>query len=141
MTASELSARGGTASFGEPPDQQLAIERYTSTFRAGPLPSPSDLAAYAEIRPDLVDRILSSSDEERGHRHRMDEAESRRASVGLGAGFAVAVMCLAVSAWLINNGHDVAGVILGSFDIVALTAVFVLGRRDPPQAETPNALK
>ncbi len=136
MNESELPAQGSAASVGEPSEQRVTLERYTSTFRAGPLPSPADLAAYAEIRPDLVDRILSSSDEERGHRHRMDEAESRRASIGLGAGFTVAVLCLAVSAWLINNGHSVAGIILGSFDIVALTAVFVLGRRDPQQAET-----
>lgn len=132
MTASDLPAHRGADSLKAPADEQVRIERYASTFRAGPLPSPADLAAYAQIRPDLVDRIIASSDEERAHRHRMDEAESRRASAGLGAGLVVAVLFLAVSAWLINNGHDIAGAILGSFDIVALTAVFVLGRRNAP---------
>ena len=96
----------------------------------GPLPSPDVLAAYGQIAPDLVDRIVAASEDERAHRHRMDILQSRRASLGLGAGFAIAVLFLAVSAWLIYNGHSVAGVVLGSFDLVALTAVFVLGRHN-----------
>ena len=50
--------------------------------------------------------------------------------MGLAAGFIVAVLFLVVSAWLIYNDHDIAGIVLGSFDLVALTAVFVLGRRN-----------
>lgn len=50
--------------------------------------------------------------------------------MGLATGFAVAVLFLVVSAWLISNDHDVAGAVLGSVDLVALTAVFVLGRRN-----------
>lgn len=109
---------------------QVAVERHESSFYSGPLPSPEDLAAYGRISPDLVDRIVSAFEDERSHRHRMDARQSRRASLGLAAGFAVAVLFLVVSAWLISNGHDIAGVVLGSFDLVALTAVFVLGRRN-----------
>ncbi len=58
----------------------------------------------------------------------MDLEQSRRDSYGLVAGFAVAVLFLLVAAWLINGGREVAGVILGTVDLVALTAVFVLGR-------------
>ena len=56
----------------------------------------------------------------------MDAQRTRRASTGLAAGFVVAVLFLIVSAWLIHNDHDIAGAVLGSFDLVALTAVFVL---------------
>lgn len=100
------------------------------SFYGGPLPPPDALAAYGQIAPDLVDQIVTASEDERAHRHRMDTLQSRRASLGLVAGFAIAVLFLIVSAWLIRNGHDVAGVVLGSFDLVALTAVFVLGRRN-----------
>ena len=110
--------------------EQVTVERHEASFRSGPLPAPEDLAAYGQISPDLVIRIVAASEDERAHRHRMDEQQSRRASMGLAAGFAVAVLFLVVSAWLINNGHDVAGAVLGSFDLVALTAVFVLGRRN-----------
>ena len=63
----------------------------------------------------------------------MDRQHSRRASMGLAAGFFVAVLFLVVSAWLVMDGHEVAGTVIGSFDLVALTAVFVLGRRDGSQ--------
>lgn len=110
--------------------EQLTVERHEASFRSGPLPAPEDLEAYGQISPDLVNRIVTASEDERAHRHRMDAQQSRRASMGLAAGFVVSVLFLVVSAWLINNGHDVAGAVLGSFDLVALTAVFVLGRRN-----------
>lgn len=59
----------------------------------------------------------------------MDIKQARRDSWGLVAGFVVAVLFLAVAAWLIDGGHAIAGVVLGTVDLVALTAVFVLGRR------------
>lgn len=107
---------------------QVTLEH--QSFHSGPLPSPETLAAYGRISPDLVDRIVTASEDERSHRHRMDRQHSRRASMGLAAGLLVAVLFLVVSAWLINDGHDVAGAVIGTVDLVALTAVFVLGRRD-----------
>ena len=108
--------------------ERLSVRRYESTF-SGPLPSPSDLAAYGQISPDLVERIVAASDQQREHRHRMDVLQARRDSWGLAAGFVVAVLFLLVAAWLIDGGHEIAGVVLGTVDLVALTAVFVLGRR------------
>ncbi len=91
---------------------------------------PRDVAAYGEIHPDLVDRIVSGAEAERSHRHKIDLLQSLRALMGLVTGFAVSVLFLAVSAWLIYNGHGIAGTVLGSVDLVALTAVFVLGRHN-----------
>lgn len=132
MTAGDLPARRDGDPARVPVDEPFAIEHYESSYRAGPLPSPAELAAYDQISPDLVDRIVAASEQERAHRHRIDAENSRRASAGLAAGFAVAVLFLMAAAWLIYNDHDIAGVVLGSFDIVALTAVFVLGRRNDP---------
>ena len=113
----------------QPPDlaSQVTVEQ---AFYSGPLPDPETLRAYGEISPDLVERIVTASEEERSHRHQMDRKHSSRASMGLAAGFLIAVLFLVVSAWLIGDGHEVAGAVIGSFDLVALTAVFVLGRRD-----------
>lgn len=110
--------------------EQATVERHQASFRSGPLPAPEDLAAYGQISPDLVDRIVAAFEDERSHRHLMDVQQSRRASMGLAAGFVVAVLFLVVSAWLIYNDHDIAGAVLGTVDLVALTAVFVLGRRN-----------
>lgn len=111
--------------------QGVTVEKITleQSF-SGPLPPPEYLAAYSQISPDLVGRIVSASEEERSHRHRMDRHQARYAYLGLAAGLIVAVLFLVVAAWLINNGHDLAGTVLATFDLVALAAVFVLGRRD-----------
>ena len=129
MTPDDSPVRQDGDAQNGPTPEQVTVERYQSEFHAGPLPSPADLVAYSEISPDLVSRIIAAADEERAHRHRMDIEQSRRASWGLAAGFVVALMFLGVAAWLIINGHEVAGAILGSFDLAALTAVFVLGHR------------
>lgn len=130
MTAADLPAPLEDDSQPLAVTEQITVEHHQSSVRVGPLPSPADLAAYGQISPDLVNRIVTASEDERSHRHRMDDRQSRRASQGLAAGFAVAVLFLIVSAWLIYNDHDAAGAVLGSFDLVALTAVFVLGRRN-----------
>jgi uncharacterized membrane protein len=57
----------------------------------------------------------------------LELAASRRSNVGQLFGFIIALAFLLVSAWLINGGHEVAGVILGSVDLVALVTVFVYG--------------
>jgi len=47
----------------------------------------------------------------------------------------VALAFLAAAVWLIQGGHSLAGTVLGTVDITALVAVFVLGRvsqRDEP---------
>ena len=54
----------------------------------------------------------------------------------LPAGFAVAALFVMVSAWLVNNGHDIAETVLGSFGPVTLTSIFVLGRRNGSTQET-----
>ncbi len=69
------------------------------------------------------------------YRQAMDRGHSKRSSTGLAAGFMIAVLFMAAAAWLINGGSETAGVILGSIDLVALTAVFVLGHRNGRQTK------
>ena len=130
MTAADLPAPANGDAQPAAVTEQATVEHHQASFRSGPLPAPEDLAAYGQISPDLIVRIVAASEDERAHRHLMDVQQSRRASMGLAAGFIVAVLFLLVSAWLIYNDHDIAGTVLGSFDLVALTAVFVLGRRN-----------
>lgn len=110
-----------------------ASGRYQITLanvRSGPLPAPAELAELDRVVPGGADRVLTGSEDERRHRHRMDEAHSRRATMGLGAGFIITLAFLFVSGWLINRGHDVAGTVLGTVDLVALVTVFVVGSRN-----------
>ncbi len=67
--------------------------------------------------------------------HQMDRARVRRSTMGLVAGFAIAILFLAGSVWLVSEGHGVEGTVLGTIDLVALVALvalFVIGRKDSP---------
>jgi uncharacterized membrane protein len=43
-------------------------------------------------------------------------------------GFVIAILGLLLSGFLIYTGHDTAGTILGSTDLIALVSVFVYGK-------------
>lgn len=47
---------------------------------------------------------------------------------GLWTGLIIAIAFLSAATFLIASGHDTAGTVLGTVDLVALTAVFVTGR-------------
>lgn len=111
------------------PQPELVVAQAVEVH-SGPLPSPADLKAYGEIGPDFPNRIVAMAESQIDHQQVMDRHRSWRSSAGLVTGFFVAVLFLGVAAWLINDGHEVAGTVLGSFDLVGLVAVFVLGRRN-----------
>lgn len=92
------------------------------------MPSAADLAEYANVFPELPHEMWDEVRELMRQKRQLDKATSRRKTTGQWLGFVIALAFLGVSAWLINGGHDTAGVILGSVDLVALVAVFVTGR-------------
>ena len=105
----------------------------------GPLPTTEYLREINEIIPNGAERILAMAEKHAEHRQRMeqkeldaivehDAAEMTRSNKGLVAGFAVAMSLVGASAYLITAGHDISGTIVGSFDIVGLVSVFVIGR-------------
>lgn len=128
LTAEDLERRAiGRVLRGE---ARRALSMEMELF-AGPLPPPAILERYAGLYPDAP-RIIFTSFEAQGiHRRTLEDfvvrANARRAAQGLWAGFVVTILFLFVSAYLILNGHDVAGTILGVVDLVALAGVFVYG--------------
>lgn len=60
-------------------------------------------------------------------RESVDDARERR--LGMWLGLVVAMAFLFVSGWLIHEGHDIAGGVLGTVDLVGLVAIFVARER------------
>jgi uncharacterized membrane protein len=98
---------------------------------SGPIPPPNLLKKYDEIVPGAAERILSMAERQSEHRIYLEKfvvkSDSKRADSGLVAGLVVALTALIIAGILIYTGHDVAGTIVGSLDLVALVGVFVYG--------------
>lgn len=63
------------------------------------------------------------------HQMQLDRREQYLSWAGLASAFVLAVAFLGCSTWLIANNHGWEGTVLGTFDIVALVAIFVTRSR------------
>jgi len=55
------------------------------------------------------------------------DGDIKRSYWGLAAGFAVTVLALSASTWLIYNGHDVAGASIFGASLVTIVIAFISG--------------
>lgn len=84
---------------------------------SGPLPSPSDFAAYKETLPSAPERILEMAECEQVHRHEIEKSilskKGRENLLGQIFAFLLVLACLGVATYLSMNDHDVlAGTII-----------------------------
>lgn len=89
---------------------------------SGPLPKPSDFAAYKDALPSAPERIMTMAEEEQTHRHTIEKELLKNANrenfLGQFLAFILALECLGVATYLGIQGHDtLAGA------IIAITAV------------------
>ncbi len=130
---SDLLARDGQAIAQ---DYRRAVRKTAPTLNreaaavgdalVGPWPSPGVLASLARTEPDLIDQLIKNAREERDRKHQLDRHDVTSEWLGLCTGFVVAVLGLLVSTLLVLEGHDWAGVALGSVVLVSLAAVLVI---------------
>lgn len=127
-------------------DDGRLVEVTSATLSVGPLPSPEALARYAQISPDLVERIVVMAETQGEHRRGMERSaldadiEQARGELvdrrlGQWLGFTIATVAILAGAVVIVLGHDWAGGALGVSGVVGLAAVFVRGRRDQPRQD------
>lgn len=102
-----------------------------SSKYSGPLPPPSVLQAYGMVNPDFPERIFDLAERQASHRRELESvvvrADVRRANWGLASGFVVAVLSISLSAFLILNGHDLAGGTIGIGATASLVTAFIYG--------------
>ena len=103
-----------------------------------PLPPAEALADYERVVAGSADRMLKVFEQQAEHRMTMErlwhEAEigrlrddSRRASLGLGAGFVVALAVLGAAVYCASISQPWVAGVLGGLDIVALVGIFIYG--------------
>lgn len=112
----------------------FAVEEYTETFHAGPLPSPQTLLEYDNVVPGSAERIISMAERQAQHRQKLEKTVvtggSLRSNAGLVFGFILSLSFLAASVYLVTQGYAWPGTALGTIDIVGLATVFVIGKRE-----------
>jgi uncharacterized membrane protein len=134
------------------PESTKRLSRVTEThieqqIYKGPLPSPSLLKEFDSVVPGCAERIIRMAEEQSNHRQFLEKTvivgDSKRANHGLWVGGAIAVLFLVGAVFLIHEGHDWAGVALGSVDLVGIVGAFIYGTRSrkaerSEKAETMN---
>lgn len=100
--------------------------------------SASDLQAYEQIVPGSAERLLKMQETELrllemqvANRIELEQTvikgDNKRANWGLATGFLIALAGIGTSGFLIMNGHDVAGSVLGGTTFVSLVGTFIYG--------------
>lgn len=108
----------------------------------GPLPPPGFLREYNEVIPGLAERLVQAFDEERTHRHRLEEtglqaeiddqkASRRERRRGQLCGCAVciaAIICGTTAAIVAPVAGQLMGGLIGVGGLTGLVYVFITGR-------------
>ncbi|MDR3711456.1 MAG: DUF2335 domain-containing protein [Puia sp.] len=100
---------------------------------SGPMPHPDILRGMEEIVPGSAKEIIGMSLSQSEHRKNLEQialkSQTKQSSTGQWLGFVIAIFGLGGAFALVYTGHDAAGSVLGSFDLIGLVSVFVFGRQ------------
>ncbi|ACK67406.1 hypothetical protein PCC8801_3438 [Rippkaea orientalis PCC 8801] len=119
-------------------NSKLASRRvFAISSFAGPLPPPEQLKAYDLIKPGLAGEYFNLVKKQAEHRMELEKlvilGDGKRSWVGLVLGFLIVCFFLGCSTFLIIQGHDTAGSVLGTTSLVSLAGVFVYGTQSRVQ--------
>ncbi len=93
----------------------------------------TDLLELDERSPGVINEwmtlVKETSKSENSIRNRRSKADIVLETIGLFLGFFISMAFLYAAYDLTREGHDVAGIVLGTVDLVALVSIFVLGKK------------
>lgn len=111
--------------------QQQISATSTEYHFSGPIPDPHTLRTYDELVPGAADRILKMAENQSTHRRELEKiavkSGARNSLFGIICAFIIAVVTVTAGAYVIVNGQQWGGTILGSAGLVGLVGVFVYG--------------
>lgn len=111
----------------------------------GPLPPPQILEGYESIVPGAADRILRMAEAQSESRLQIETTivtgDSRRAYLGIVAGFILSMVVIGGGIYLIATDHDWAGACLIGLNLVGLAGVFVYGSKNLRDEQRENHLE
>lgn len=112
------------------PSPNITVTHQETSF-TGPIPPPEILARYSEVVPNGADRILRMAENQSNHRQEMESRYLRheivRSYMGVICGFFIGMTGILSSAYLVSQGHNIAGTILGGGSLGGLVTAFLKG--------------
>jgi len=109
-----------------------SVVRREQFIHQGPIPDPYTLQKYNEVIPNAAERILIMAENQNLHRMNQEKLIASQKvklnSRGQWFGFIIALVVIIAGTTLIFLGHDAAGTVICSIDLVAIVSIFVLGR-------------
>ena len=109
-----------------------AVQVRTTETYSGPLPPATELAAYNEVHPGAANRIIRMAESYADHTQELEKAALKLEGCARQRGqwLGVIAVCAVLGACLfaLHLGHPRFATVLGPVTIVALAAVFVLGK-------------
>ncbi len=110
--------------------EQIIVQRESFS---GPLPHPDHFKRYNQTVPGSANRLLRMAEDDLAHIHKMKQQQASIEKIatigGLLTGWSIAMVALIGSGYLILNGHDIAGAVLGTGSLASLVGIFVYGRK------------
>lgn len=120
------------AEFAEIHEIKQILVKKEEAFR-GPLPHPDHFAKYNKILPGSGNRLLKLVEDNLKHNFFMEKLygffDGLASLGGLLMGGVIAIGTIVGSGYLVLQGHDAAGSILGTGTLTALVSVFIYGTR------------
>lgn len=121
------------------PRSVAPVEQLTSTTVSGPMPSADEMAKYAKINSNLVDRIVSLAEKESDHRHKLEflalETDAKlpnkhlaERKLGQIFGFSIGVIGLLCSVAIAWMDHEITAAIIGGTTVTGLVGTFIAGQ-------------
>ncbi|MBN8781791.1 MAG: hypothetical protein ABS85_04515 [Sphingobacteriales bacterium SCN 48-20] len=112
-------------------DKSMMIQAFMSVQKSwkGPLPHPQTLKEYNDCFEAGAKTVFDLAKWQSDHRMQIEDRELDQSNQGQHYAFIIAMAFLLVSGFLIWNGNEVAGTILGTVDLIGLVSVFIIGKR------------
>lgn len=130
-----MSSKTRSIARGQQHSEQKQISMHKAEVRQeiyqGPLPKAEELEKYNLVCPGAADRIITMAENQSVHRQSIEKAviaiNSRNSFLGIICATIISLCILAGGVYCILEGHDTAGGIIVSIDLVSLCAVFIYG--------------
>ena len=105
------------------------------------MPSADEYAGYEIVLPGVADRILTMAEKQSGHRQILEkrelEIDAQNSLLGTIFAFAFATVTMCGSFFLIYNGREIAGSVLGSASPASVVTAFRQSRKQEGRKKIP----